>query len=145
MGPLPFLIYINDLPNDLKSNVKLFADDTSLFSIVKNKNESVNIINNDLLQISKWVYNWKMLFNLDHNKPVQEVIFSRRNKVQVYPAIYLNNIVERTSYQKYLGILLDEKLNFKKHIDSAIPKTYKGIFVTKKLRHSLSQKSLLAI
>ena len=86
-----------------------------------------------------------MLFNVDHNKPVQEVMLSRRNKVQVYPAIYLNNIVERTSYQKYLGILLDEKLNFKKHIDSAIPKTYKGIFVTKKLRHSLSQKSLLAI
>ena len=40
LGLLLFLIYINDLPNELKSNVKLFADDTSLFTIVKDKNES---------------------------------------------------------------------------------------------------------
>ena len=78
MGPLLFLIYTNVLPNELKSNVKLFADDTSLFTIVKDKNEKTNIINNDLLQISKWAYNWKMLFNPDPNKPSQEVIFSRK-------------------------------------------------------------------
>ena len=109
LGPLPFLIYINDLPNELKSNVKLFADDTSLFTTVKDKNESANIINNDLWQISKWAYNWKMLFNPDPNKPAQEVLFSRKNNVQVHPTIYLNNIeVERTSLRKHLGILLDE-------------------------------------
>ena len=48
MGQLLFLIYINDLPNELKSNVKLFADDTYLFTVVKDKNESANILNNDL-------------------------------------------------------------------------------------------------
>ena len=47
--PLLFLAYINDLPNGLKSNAKLFADDTSLFTIVKDKNESANTLNNDLL------------------------------------------------------------------------------------------------
>ena len=56
LGPLPFLVYINDLPDELKSNVKFFADDTSLFSIVKGLNESVSILNNDLLLISKWAY-----------------------------------------------------------------------------------------
>ena len=126
--------------------MKLFADDTSLFTVVKDKNESANIINNNLLQISKWAYNWKMLFNPDPNKPTQEVLFSRKNKVQVHPTINLNNIqVERTSYQKHLGILHDEKLNFKQHIDSVIPKINKGISVIKKLRHSLPRKSLLTI
>ena len=57
MGPFLFLIYINDLPNELKSNVKLFADDTSLFTVVKDKNESANILNNDLQSIFTWAYN----------------------------------------------------------------------------------------
>ena len=52
--------------------MKHFADDMSHFTRDKDKNESTNIINNKLLQISKWVYNWKMLFNPDPNKPAQE-------------------------------------------------------------------------
>ena len=78
------------------------GDVTSLFITVKDKNESANIINNDLLQISK------LLFNPDPNKLVQKVLFSRKNKVEVHPIITLNNIqVKRTSYHKHLGILLD--------------------------------------
>ena len=65
LGPLLFLIYINDLPNGLKSNAKLFTDDTCLFTIVNDKNESTNVLDNDLLLISKWAYDWKMLFNPD--------------------------------------------------------------------------------
>ena len=53
LGPLLFLVYINDLPNGLKSNEKLFADDTSLFTTVKDKNESADVLNNDLSLISK--------------------------------------------------------------------------------------------
>ena len=126
--------------------MKLFADDTSLFTIVKDKNASANIVNNDLLQISKWAYNRKMLFKSDPNKPAQEILFSRKNKVQVHPTIYLNNIqVERTSYQKHLVISLDGKLNFKQHIDRVIPKINEGISVIKKLRCALLQKSSLTI
>ena len=91
LGPLLFLIYINDLPNELKSNVKLFADDTSLFTIVKDINESASILNNDLLLISKWAFNWKMLFNTDPTKPAEEVIFSKKKKTQTYPIISLKN------------------------------------------------------
>ena len=83
LGPLLFLIYINDLPNELKSNAKLFADDTSLFTIVKDENESANVLNNDLLLISKWAFNWKMLFNPDANKPAQEVLFSKKKMQKV--------------------------------------------------------------
>ena len=83
LGPLLFLIYINDLPNELKSNAKLFADDTSLFTIVKDKTESANILCNDLSEISKWTSDWKMLFNPDPCKPAQEVVFSRKKKTKV--------------------------------------------------------------
>ena len=132
LGPLLFLIYINDLPDGLKSNAKLFADDTSLFTVVKDKSDSANTLNNDLFLISKWAYNWKMLFNPDPSKPAQEVLFSRKKQIQVHPTISLNNVQV-------------EKLNFKKHIDSIISKVNKGISVIKKLKYTLPRKSLIVI
>ena len=48
------LIYSNDLPNGLYSNVKLFADDTSLFSVVHNVTDSANLLNSDLSKINEW-------------------------------------------------------------------------------------------
>ena len=113
-GPLLFLVYINDLPNGLKSNTKLFADDTSLFTIVKDKNKSANILKDDLQLISNWAYKCKMLFNPDPKKPAQEVLLSRKSQIQNHPTIRLNNIqVERSTIHKHLGVILDEKLNFK--------------------------------
>ena len=53
LGPLLFLISINDLPNKLKSNDKLFADDISPFTIVKDENKSANVLSNDLYLISE--------------------------------------------------------------------------------------------
>ena len=136
LGSHLFLVY----------NAKLFADDTSLFTIVKDKNESADVLNNNLLLISKWGCDWKMLFNPDPKKPVQGVIFSRKKQSQSHSTISLNNIhVERAPYQKHLGMILDEKLNFKQHIDNAILKFDKGISVIKKLRQGLPRKSLITI
>ena len=78
LGPLLFLIYINDLPDNLNSLVKLFADDTSLFSTVHDPTLSAKILNDDLSRISEWAHRWKMLFNPDITKQAQEVIFSRK-------------------------------------------------------------------
>ena len=145
-GPLLFLIYIDDLPNRLKTSAKLFADDTSLFTIAKDKNESANALNNDLFLISKWTFNWKMLFNPDPHKPAQEVLFSRKKKVSIHIVISFNNMqVEKASYQKHFGLFLDEKLTFKHHIDNTLCKVNIGIAVIKKLRHTLPRKSLLTI
>ena len=77
LGPLLFLIYINDLPGSLTSLCKIFADDTSLFSKVHGINKSANELNGDLEKISRWGYQWKMQFNPDPNKQANEVIFSR--------------------------------------------------------------------
>ena len=144
LRPLLFLVYINDLPNGLKSNANLFADDTSLFTIVKVKQESADVLNNDLSLISKWAFSWEMVINPDANKPAHEVLFSEKIIAQNYPNISLNNIqVERVSHRKHLRLILDEKLNFKEHIDSTILKVNKGIAVLKKLRYSLPRKSLI--
>ena len=73
-----------------------------------------------------------MLFNPDPKKPAQEVLFSRKKQLQNHPNISLNNIqVERSGHQKHLGLILDENLNFKKHVDGAISKVNKGISVIK--------------
>ena len=60
VGPLFFLIYINNLCDGLTSNPKLFADDTSLFSVVHNINSTKNDLTNDLIKISNWAFEWKM-------------------------------------------------------------------------------------
>ena len=78
LGPLFFLIYINDLSDGLTSNPKLFADDTSLFSVIHNINSTANDLNSDLMKISNWAFQWKMRFNPDPNKQIQNVIFSRK-------------------------------------------------------------------
>ena len=83
-----FLIYINDLPLSLTSNVKLYADDTSLFSLVSNANVSACSLNNDSVKIYDWDFNWKMLFNADPTKHVKEVIFKKiRSTTAVDPYI----------------------------------------------------------
>ena len=56
LGPLFFLIYINDLSENLESTVKPFADDTSIFHVVKDSNTSAEILNHDLNRISEWAY-----------------------------------------------------------------------------------------
>ena len=73
---LLFLIYLNDLSNNLKSENKLFADDTSLFPMVHNINISGSNLNNDLETINHWAFQWKMIFEPDPNKQAQEIIFS---------------------------------------------------------------------
>ena len=60
LGPLVFLIYINDLPDGLESSVKLFADNTSLFSTVYDPNMSADQLDKDLKKISNRAYKWKM-------------------------------------------------------------------------------------
>ena len=74
LGPLFFLIFINDLV-DVSSEAKLFADDTSLFTVVYDVDIAVDKLNRDLDIISNWEHQWKMQFNPDINKQAIQVIF----------------------------------------------------------------------
>ena len=107
LGPLFFLVYINDLTADLKCNVKLFADDTSLFTVVEDSNTAANDMNHDLELISQWAYDWKMSFNPDPQKQAVELVFSKK-KVEIHhPVIRFNNIpVTKVDQHKHLGVVL---------------------------------------
>ena len=71
LGSLLFLININDLAEGLSSNAKSFAHDTSLFSAVHNANTTAKELNDDLVKINRWAYQWKMIFNPDPSKQAQ--------------------------------------------------------------------------
>ena len=73
-GSLIFLVHINDLADGLSSNRKLFVE--SLFLVIHDIGTSANELNNDLYQINKWAFQWKMSFNLDLSKQAQEISFS---------------------------------------------------------------------
>ena len=109
LEPLFFLIYINDLTDNLNSNVKLFADDTSVFSRICDPLETANVLSNDLRKIREWADQWKMVFNPDATKQAQEVIFSRKSHSPKHPDLYFNSLVVEIVKN------LDEKLNFKEH------------------------------
>ena len=138
LGPLLFLIYINDLPENLQSTVKLFADDISLFSTIYEPNISASQLESDLKKISHWAWKWKMNFNRDLSKQAHEVIFSRKTAKVSHPSITFNTApVARKACQKHLGLYLDEKLNFHDHINAKILKANKGIGIIKRLSNTL--------
>ena len=91
LGSRFFFIYINNLPQDLHSDLKWFADDTSLFSVIYDVDASSAILNSDLVKIQEWAYNWQMSFDPDRNKRAQEVIFSRKIRKSFHPNLYFNN------------------------------------------------------
>ena len=84
LGPLLFLIYINDLADGLSSNTKLFADDTFLFSVIHDSVITTSELNSDLARIKQWVFQWKMSFNPDPKKQ-GEAFFFRKLKTVCHP------------------------------------------------------------
>ena len=125
-GSLFFLIYINELSYRLTSIQKLFADDTSPFSVVQNINSAVTDLNTDLMKISDLAFKWKTRFNPDAKKQAQEVIFSRKiNKID-YPPLYFNqNLAKSSSTHINLGMVLDTKLDFSSHLKNVQNKVKK--------------------
>ena len=145
LGPL-FLININDLSDNLTSNVKLFADDTLLFSLVHDVNTSAKELNDDLKKVNDWAFQWKMSFNPDPNKQAQDVIFSRKSKRSTHsPLVFSNNNVSQTYSQKHLGVILDFKLTFEEHLNNVLAKVNKAVGLLRKLRNILPRTTLVTI
>ena len=122
----------------LSSNAKLFANDTSLFSVVHDINASAIELNSNLKKINDWAFQWKMTFNPDCSKQAQEIIFSRKlKKVTHPPLLFNNNNVSQVNFQTHLGVILDVKLTFEEHLKNIFNKTNKTIGVLRNFSDSL--------
>ena len=75
LGPLLFILYVNDITNDLESDSLVFADDTSLLATGSDPAETAEILNRDLIRISEWANKWKVTFNAAKSK---DIIFSSK-------------------------------------------------------------------
>ena len=147
---LLFLIYINDLTDGLRCNVKLFADDTSIFTVVYDPHTAALDMNHDLNLIKLWALKWRMSFNPDPNKQEVEMTFSKKRIPMNHPPIFFNDVpVKNVQEQRHLGIILDSRLSFTRHFKSIISKSRPGIgmlrigmlrFLSKYLpRHTLNE------
>ena len=109
LGPLFFLVFINDLPGGLQSNVRIFADDTSLFSVIIDSLRSSNLLNIDLRLIENWAFQKK-------NQAI-EVISSKKTIHTAHPILtFNNNIICSKDSHKHLGMVLDKMLTFGHHL-----------------------------
>ena len=133
LGPLLFLIYINYLSEGLSSNTNFFADNTSLLSMIHDSNTSALELNNDLAKINRWAFQWKISFNPDPKKQAQEVIFCLKSEAISHPPlVFNNNNVMQTTSQKHLGIIVDTRLSFEKHLETVLCKINKTIGLIRK-------------
>ena len=88
LGPLLFLLYINDIVIDIGSNIRLFADDISLYIIVEDPVVAANCLNSDLNKITQWAATWLVSFN---PTKTESIIISRKSNKNRHPSIYMQN------------------------------------------------------
>ena len=101
LGPLLFILYINDIEKDLESEILIFADDTTLLTFGANSLETSNTLNRDLVKISNWAKTWKVKFGADKSRTV---VFTNKTP-QVSPPIVLNSDpIKQVEIHKHLGI-----------------------------------------
>ena len=134
------------MPNGLNSNVELFADDTSLFSVAHNITDSADLLNSDLSKINESALQWKTSFNPDHTKQVQEIIFSCKTSKRNHPTLmFNNNIVNLTTIHTHLGMIIDSKLSFDEHLKSVLKKISETVDLLRKFQGILPRTSIITI
>ena len=128
LGPFLFLVYINDIVNDINNDIRLFADDTSLFVVVENDHAAAaTSLTDDLNVISNWAKKWAIQFNPQKTK---NIVFSRRDRE--HPPVYFGlngDEIDETDNHCYLGITFQSSATWKKHIDDIYkPEALKSLY-----------------
>ena len=140
LGPILFLIYINDIVAEIGSNIRLFADDTSLYIIVENPITSAVCLNLDLSKISIWANNWLVDFN-----PIktESMMISRKLNKPVHPPLFMQEVqIAEVSSHKHLGLILSNDCTWHQHIDYITKTAWNRINIMRKLKFKLDRSSL---
>ena len=145
LGPLLFLIYINDLPNISKVlNFYLFADDTNIYYESTDLINMERVMNEELKKLYQWLCANKLSLNISktnflifhsYNKPLHKTITLKIN----------NKAIKEEKYVKYLGILIDSTLSWKFHINELGKKVSRVIGVLYKIRQFVTEDIMICI
>ena len=143
LGPLLFLLYINDIVKNIGSNIRLFADDTSLFIIVDNPTTAALCLHSDLENFSRWAAIWLVTFNPSKN---ESLLISRKINKSIHPPLYMQNVqIQEVSSHKHLGLYFSNDCSWHPHIDNIKQKAWFRIHIMRKLKFNLDRKSLETI
>ena len=145
LGPLLFLLYINDLHNSIRfSSLFHFADDTGLLNTQDSIRAINKTLNKDLRELSFWLNANKIALNV---AKTEIILFKTSNKI--YDADLKIKLcrkrIQAFPYVKYLGVFIDENLNWKMHINEISNKLIKGNAMLSKLRHYVNKDILLSV
>ena len=146
LGPLLFLIYVNDIAKSSQIlSFTLFADDTNLFVSHKDQETLYKTMNQELKQVSLWLNANKLSLNVNKT---QFMIFKTKKRKLSYKANVIINeqpAINQVDYTKFLGLYIDEELTWKYHINHVTMKVAKMTGIIAKARHFLPLKTLLTL
>ena len=140
LGPLLFLIFINDIVKDINSSIRLFSDDTSLYIIVEDPQTAALIINADLGTISTWADNW--LVNFHPRKTVSFLVSKKANAI-AHPTLIMNNtVLSDSTCHKHLGITFSNTLDWMEHISRISKLAWTRINLLRALKFRIHRNAL---
>ncbi len=143
LGPLLFLIYVDDIVKDIESEILLFADDTVLLEVITDPTISFIRLNNDLNKLSNWANAWLVTFN---PKKTKYMIFSKKLRKIVHPPLILNNKqLDKVSQHCQLGIVLSEDMSWNNHINKICEKAGKRLSAMIRIAGKLNKQTKLNI
>ena len=143
LGPLLFILYINDMPNLLQSAFPIiFADDTTLFISGKNIEVVLETFKNELVNLVEWFRANKLSLNLNKT---QYMLFTTSPGVRLKEINFEvnGNVIARVKKTKFLGVYIDEKLSWLDHIDHICLKIRKSLGVIRKASRILDTDTLI--
>jgi hypothetical protein len=145
LGPLLFLIYINDLPTVSQNLVMyMFADDTNVFLKGSNIRDLERIMNHELSLLSEWLKSNKLSLNVSKTHFI--LFTSPRKKINYEMSLNIdNNEISKVNHTKFLGVVLDSKLSWKDHVSYIKGKISKSIGIIYRAKLNLNKECLISL